>query len=411
MSLPSERRASLAAPEETRQTKNDTRPAAPDMRSSHGELGRYRIAIFLPDLRGGGAERVMLNVASALAERGCSIDIVLAQKQGEYLEHVPSALRVIGLGVTRTLQSIVPLSAYLKRERPDALIGALPHANGISLLARSLSGQKMPIIISLHNTMSVEMASERGWRQLLLRSITRILSPRADAIVAVSRGVADDYAGLVGIDRARIQVIYNPVISPEMLAKSREPVNHPWLQPGQPPVILGVGRLSPQKDFQTLIKAFAVVRRTREARLIILGQGSERSGLESLVGELNLGDHVALPGFVENPFAYMANAAVFALSSRFEGLPTVLIEAMACGCRVISTDCPSGPREIIENAGTGILVPVGDPASLAGAIHNCLETNPARVSSETWDRYTLPVAADQYLNVIQQTIKNATLRI
>jgi glycosyltransferase involved in cell wall biosynthesis len=350
----------------------------------------------------------MLNVAAALSERGCSVDVVLAQKQGEYLEHVPDTLRIVDLGVGRTLESIMPLAGYLKRERPDVLIGALSHANGIALLSRSISRTRIPVVISLHNTMSVETENDDGLRQKALRWLTRSLSPGADAIVAVSNGVADDYAKLVGIDRARIQVIYNPVVSPAMLDKSRQPVDHPWLQPGQPPVILGVGRLNPQKDFHNLLRAFAILRKGRQARLIILGQGEERASLEALVEELKIGGDVALPGFADNPFAYMAKAAVFALSSRFEGLPTVLIEAMACGCQVVSTDCPSGPREIFAAAGAGTLVPVGDPAALADGIGKCLDAGGPSLPAATWDRYTLPVAADQYLDVIQQVFENAS---
>jgi glycosyltransferase involved in cell wall biosynthesis len=380
-----------------------TKESAPETDALAAIAGR-RIALFLPDLRGGGAERVMLNIARALSERGVRVDIVLAERQGEYLDHVPASIRIVDLHSKRILQSTGPLAKYLRDEKPDALISALSHVNAIALVARQMARTNTRVIISLHNTMSVEAASETGWKQKIVPAVTRALASKADAVVAVSGGVADDYAHLIGIPRDRIDVIYNPVISPEMLAKSGEPVDHPWFAPGEPPVILGVGRLNPQKDFATLLKAFAKVRKQRPARLLILGQGEERAALESLAEELALGADVSLPGFAKNPFAYMSKAAVFALSSRFEGLPTVLIEALACGCPVVATDCPSGPSEILKGVPSGRLAPVGDPGKFAEALLDVLNDPGPIPPQETWSRYTLPFAAARYAGVIERVL-------
>jgi glycosyltransferase involved in cell wall biosynthesis len=192
--------------------------------------------------------------------------------------------------------------------------------------------------------------------------------PRADAIVAVSRGVADDLARFAGLPRDVIRVIYNPVVGADLPRMAGEPVDHPWFRPGELPVILGAGRLSRQKDFPTLIRAFAEVRRARPARLVILGDGAQRAELEALVRTLGLADAVALPGFTSNPYAHMARAAVFVLSSRFEGFPNVLVEALAVGTPVVATDCPSGPAEILERGRHGRLVPVGQADALARAL-------------------------------------------
>lgn len=198
--------------------------------------------------------------------------------------------------------------------------------------------------------------------------LMRWVYPWADSVVAVSQGVADDLVRTLGIDATRVKVIYNPVVDETLFDKAKQPLEHPWFKQGEPPVVLAVGRLTEQKDFETLIRAFAVVRAKRVVRLLILGEGELRFQLETLVNQLGLKDDVALPGFVANPFGYMARASVFVLSSRWEGLPTVLLEAMACGAQVVSTDCPSGPREILEDGKWGLLVPVENVSTLAQAI-------------------------------------------
>jgi glycosyltransferase involved in cell wall biosynthesis len=225
--------------------------------------------------------------------------------------------------------------------------------------------------------------------------------PWADAVIAVSDGVAEQVASLTGMPRERITTIYNPVVTPELLWRSREPVDHPWLAPGQPPVVLGVGKLKIQKGFRTLIRAFARVRAARPARLVILGEGARRRTLEALVDELGLREDVALPGYVENPWAWMSRASVFALSSRWEGLPGALIEAMACGCPVVSTDCPSGPAEILEGGVYGPLVPVGDAGALARAILELLDAppDPARLRARA-AAFCVDPALERYLEVL-----------
>jgi glycosyltransferase involved in cell wall biosynthesis len=230
--------------------------------------------------------------------------------------------------------------------------------------------------------------------------LARWLYPQAHRVVAVSHGVATDILHLYQLPTAKVAVIYNPVVTPELIARSWEAVEHPWLAAGEPPIILGVGRLTAQKDFATLIRAFARVRQHDEARLIILGEGEHRPILEQLIGELGLQAWVALPGFVENPYAWMRRAAVFVLSSRWEGLPTVLIEAMACGTPVVATDCPSGPREILEGGKWGKLVPVGDAVGLAEAICQTLkEGSPSDLSIRASD-FSLERAVESYLQVL-----------
>jgi glycosyltransferase involved in cell wall biosynthesis len=232
--------------------------------------------------------------------------------------------------------------------------------------------------------------------------LVRTCYPWAACVVAVSRGAADDLAHTAGLPREDIEVVYNPVITPRVMALARQTADHPWLAPSEPPVILGVGRLTRQKDFATLIRAFAEVRRTRSARLIILGEGEDRPALEALAADLGVAGDVALPGFRTNAVTYMAASALFVLSSAWEGLPTVLIEALAAGTRVVSTDCPSGPREILRAGELGALVPVGDAPALAAAIADALHRPAEVLPVAALAPFTRDAAVDHYLRLIEE---------
>jgi len=360
-----------------------------------------RIALFLPSLRGGGAERVMVNLAWGFVERGLQVDLVLAKAEGPYLSQVPSKVRVVDLGARRMLHSLPGLIRYLRGEQPQAMLSALNHANIVAIWAKILSKVKTRLVVSEHNNLSQSTKNAPFMRAKLMPFLIRFFYPYADAVVAVSRGVAEDLIASTGLPPEKVKVIYNPVITPELFTKADEPLDHPWFGPGEPPVILGVGRLTKQKDFPTLIRAFAMVRKERPARLMILGEGEERPNLEALVRELGLEEDVALPGFVDNPYKYMKRAAMFVLSSRWEGLPTVLIEALALGTPVVSTDCPSGPREVLEGH-EELLVPVGDTNALACTILRLLE-NPYRAQIDV-SPYTLAHAIDLYIEILREKL-------
>lgn len=377
----------------------------------------HHIALFIPSLRGGGVERVMLNLARAFVERGYRIDLVVGRAEGSSRNRVPAQVNVVALraalpGWTRFLilaadpkglktllrPVLLPLNGsgqfcylsdltrYLRRERPQVLLSAMTKSNLTAVWARQLAGVPTRLVISEHNALSPNISSprkKRKWRRRFLSSLLGRVYPGADAIIAVSDGVADDLARCTGIRREHITTIYNPIVTPELIDQSRIPPAHPWLQPGTPPVVLGVGRLHEQKDFPTLLRAFARARAKQEAHLVILGEANAKHAqlsteLMALATQLGIADDVALPGFVDNPFAYMARASVFVLSSAWEGFGNVIAEALACGCPVVSTDCPSGPAEILENGKYGPLVPVGDDVALADAICSVLNTPPDR---------------------------------
>ena len=330
-----------------------------------------QIALFLPNLGGGGAERMMVNLAHGLVSEGIKVDLVLASATGPYLKEVSQDLNIVDLQAQGVLKSIPALAAYLRRTRPRIMLSTLQYANLAALWARRLSGVPTRVFLREANMLSVGGVSSP--KNKLILSLVKRFYPWADSVIAVSDGVGADVGKFTGMDPDKIRTIYNPVVTEELLLKRLEPVPHPWFTETTP-VILGVGRLTEQKGFATLVRAFAELRQTRPARLVILGEGEDRAALQSLVGELGLTQDVDMPGFVDNPFAYMANASVFALSSAWEGLPGVLIQALACGCPVVSTNCPSGPSEVLDGGRYGELVPVGDAGALAAALLRTLES-------------------------------------
>jgi glycosyltransferase involved in cell wall biosynthesis len=359
------------------------------------------IALFLPSLCFGGAERVAINLAEGFAGLGLPTDLVAVSSRGEFAGQIPAGVRLVDLKASRVVLGLPALVRYLRRERPAAVISFMAHAGIVALWARRLSRTSTPIICTLHTTPAQAARNSSKIRNQVMPALLRAFYPWADELVAVSHGVARGLSQATGLPLSRIQVIYNPVISADMIAIARQAPDHPWFSPGQPPVILAVGRLAPAKDFATLIRAFAEVRRRRTARLIILGEGEERAALTALASELGVTDDVALPGFRENALAYMASSAVFVLSSAWEGLPTVLIEALAAGARVVSTDCPSGPREILQEGRLGALVPVGDAAALAGAIIAALERPVETVPPDALRPFTMDAAVNNYLSLIE----------
>jgi glycosyltransferase involved in cell wall biosynthesis len=305
--------------------------------------------------------------------------------------------------LVRRLPSLVD---YLRKTRPDAILAAEPRYNVIAVWGRRLSGLDSRVVISERIQVSSHAAFDGPWGEQRLNGLLRRAYLGADAIVTVSDGVADDLAAHADIPRDRITTVYNPVVGPDLSAKAKDPLDHPWFAPGAPPVILAAGRLDPQKDFCTLIRAFAQVRAKRPARLMILGAASlakpaHAGELKALAATRSIAGDVDMPGFVANPFAFMARASVFVLSSRYEGLPGALIQALACGCPVVSTDCPSGPAEILENGRFGPLVPVGDDTALSQAIEAVLDQPPISAYLQARaKRFSVQQATDHYLELL-----------
>ncbi|MGP1614063.1 MAG: glycosyltransferase [Pollutimonas bauzanensis] len=368
--------------------------------SNPGKADSGRLALFIPSLNGGGAERVIVSLANGFARQGIGVDLVLVKKAGVYLPQVDPGVRIIDLQGRRALTSLFALAAYLKRERPRAMLSAMNYVNVVAIWARFLSGSGARLVISEHANLSQAVADTQGPVSKVLPWLMKKSYARADAIVAVSDGVADDLSATLGYARDTVSTCHNPIETVELAAKSREALLHPWFAPGEPPVIIGVGRLSREKDFPMLIDAFHQLRRSTRARLVILGEGGERPLLESLKNASPYQDDILLAGFQANPYNWMRGASVFVLSSRWEGFGNVLVEAMACGTPVVSTACPSGPAEILEQGRWGRLVPVGDAGALAGALkHTLADASPPDVETRA-RAFSVANAVDAYLHVL-----------
>ncbi|MBE9225009.1 glycosyltransferase [Phormidium sp. LEGE 05292] len=360
----------------------------------------FRVALFLGNFGGGGIERVTARLSHQLVKLGIQIDLILIDVDSTHLWQMPSESRIINLKSSGLFKSLPKLVRYLRQERPSILFAADHFANEVAILACSIARVPTRVIVSERNQLSKTARNGSQLKARLAPLLTKLLYPLADGILAVSHGVAKDLAHVASLPLEKIEVIYNPV-NPEMFVKAKEPLDHPWFAPGELPVILGVGKLEKQKDFPTLIRAFAKVQQHKPCRLVILGWGPDRPKLEALIQELGLEDVVDLPGHVNNPYMFMARSAVFALSSVWEGLPNVLIEAIALGIPVVSTDCESGPREILAGGKYGYLTPVGDSEALAEGILQVLSGNPKTVDSNWLNQFDAETATQKYLKLFQ----------
>jgi len=362
---------------------------------------RRKVAFLIHDLRDGGAERITVSLANGIAARGFDVDLVLVNKKGKasYFESIDPSVNVRSLKQARTLTSAFGFRDYYNEAAPDVVISALTHINVASIIGRLMARKKPRLVVVEHNQMSKNIGRKKGFVRLAYSAVPRVYR-LADLIGVVSEGVKSDFVALTGIPADRVEVLYNPVVTPELQEQSREKPDHPWFQEGEPPVILGIGRLTEQKNFPMLIRSFAAVREKRQARLMFLGQGPDQEQLEAEAMATGYGDDIIFPGFVDNPFAYMSSAAVVALSSNWEGLPTVLIEAMACGTPVVSTDCPSGPSEILEQGRLAPLTPVGDVEAFTKSLDHVLDQKPAVEPLITRaNAFSLDAAVDRYLQI------------
>ncbi|AWN17719.1 Glycosyltransferase [Salinisphaera sp. LB1] len=374
-------------------------------------------------------------LVTALVARGYAVDLVVARVESSQLALVPhgvhtfpltksssaqglvSALRAFprdagwlaracleGKGATRQVRSVASLAQYLRHRQPDVLIANLWQCAVSAIRARALASTHTGIVTVAHldnwQCPFPSDASRAAKRSITARMVGRIHA-RADARVAVSTALARAFEKAVDLPTHAVQTIPNPVVDSTLLESMRRPVDHPWFRDADTPVIVAVGRLHPQKGFDVLIDAFACVRQRRTVRLAILGDGAERSRLEARASQAGLADDIAFMGWVDHPAAFMARSAMLVSASRFEGLQHVLIEALACGCPVVATDCPSGPAEVLGHGRYGRLVAVDDIAGLSAAIEETLDSPPDKALMEKRaSDFSVERSVDQYETLI-----------
>ena len=415
--------------------------------------GRLHVGFVLPSLGGGGAERNVLRLAQSLIARGHRADLVIPCFAGDYRAAIPRGVRLYrgrlphtdrkflrevqrsaaggaeGAGVTvlgvnpfavawvglvlgrkypgvrvprtRSLYASVHiLNRYLREARPQVLVSALPNADSAAVCAAELTERAVPVVTTVRNNVAADYAPE--WL-----AAARTLYPLADAVVAVSKGVAESVRRSLGVDAGRVHTIYNPIPAASIRRLAQEEITHPWFADGEPPVVLSVGREAPQKDHPTLVEAFGLARREVDARLVMLGKlsASYRRRLKSLARGLGVEGDLDFVDFDENPYRYMRRAGLLALSSRWEGLPGVILEALACGTPVVSTDTPYGPREILGDWGD--LPPVGDALALARALTRTLrgERPTAEALRARAADFSVEQAAAAYLALFEKLVR------
>jgi glycosyltransferase involved in cell wall biosynthesis len=369
---------------------------------------RPDVALFVPSLGGGGAEKMVVHIANTLVERGYRVDLVLSHDHGELSGLVDERVRRIDLASPQVSRSLGALCAYLVRARPPALLSVLDRANVVAVLAKLLTRSSTRIVISQRSNYSRSAENNGSGRSRALALLVRLLYPFADALVGISDGVADDIRRTVRIAPEKVVTIYNPVLPTDFQPPPPRPGLHAFFDNREAPVIIAVGRLSAAKDYGTLLRAFAKVRQSLDARLIILGEGELRQSLVDLAEQLGISPFMAMPGFVADPASWMVQADLFVLSSAWEGFGNVVVEALACGLPVVSTDCESGPGEILDRGKWGRLVPVGNADAFAEALVASLrEPKPRGPSSRAKD-FSIESSVDSYVKILQLGQPEAT---
>ncbi len=368
------------------------------------------ISFFMSHLGSGGIGKMRLNLAKEMIRQGYHVEFVLGNSSGPYADKVKGIAPVVDLHTSHGFWGVLPFALYLLMRQPHVIVCEKLRVNVVALRARRLVGAKSMVFASIHGVLSHKLY-EQGLPEKKARKKHALIKKwygENDGFIAVSKGIRDDLVNNFGIPAEKVHVIHNPVVSRDMVCQGESIADHPWLIKKELPVIIGIGRLEHEKGFDVLLKAFKEVVGVFRCRLLILGEGSQRNSLERLASDLGITQYVSLPGFVHNPYPYLKRADLFVLSSKWEGFGNVIVEAMACGTPIVATDCPVGPREILEDGRLGHLVPVGDHVALSQAILSSLnEPTPRKVLMEAAQKYTVEEAVRKYIEVVGLMPKQA----
>ena len=374
---------------------------------SIGKVQNIKIIIILPSLGGGGAERLHVNLANDWVAKGFDVEFILLRVDGKLISLLDTRIKITFIAVNRIRNIILPLVTKLRKSLPDVLLVAMWPLTSAVVFSWVLSGRKGRLFISDHENLSQSYIEQHRIGRNYLRNLIRFTYPLANGIIAVSQGVMQDLQLLGKLKKEKIRVIYNPAaIGVKTLRETPEVQAKLW-GTGFNRHILSVGRLSPQKDHETLIKAFAMLPKEINAKLIILGEGSLRSDLLALISKLELNECIELPGFTADPYPWFRSADLFVLSSRWEGFGNVIVEALECGVPVVSTSCPSGPDEILEDGLYGMLVPIQDSKALSIAMVQSLKSkhDHKRLMHRAQD-FSIRKISEQYLNYFFDDIQS-----
>ncbi|WP_411887148.1 glycosyltransferase [Hydrocarboniphaga effusa] len=375
----------------------------PHSGQASGGVANKRLAVLLSFSGDGGVERMVTHLCTEFANH-VQVDLLAIKAQGHHVSRIPPSVNLIRLESRHSWTSVGEIARYLRQAKPDAMLVAKDRAGRAAIRARARVGAQMPLWIRLGTNLSAALERKSAFNRWLRTAPMRRLYALASGVIAVSEGVRQDTLAITGLAPERVRVIRNPVITPELEALAREPVDHPWLPPREQrgePVIMGMGRLTRQKDFPTLIRAFAAMQAQRPARLILLGEGRDRDALAALAQELGVADRLHFAGFQKNPYAWLSKADLFVLSSAWEGSPNALTEALALGVPSVSTRCPSGPDELLAEGRYGPLVNVGDHAALAVAMSQVLaEPLAPEMLRQAVDEYRVERSAAAYLRTL-----------
>lgn len=352
------------------------------------------LGIVTKDLSGGGAARAMVKLANGLAADH-HVDLLLVHAEGPYLEEVSPAVHVVDLGARRTITAVPALVRYLRDDPPDALLSALRHVNVVAIISRLLARASSCLVVSERNMVAISMRNARRWRDKLFVILIPLFYPMADAVVAIASDIREELLTRLRVPQEKLHLIYNPIVDDELLVRAAEPIDEDWWERDVPNV-LAVGRLTEHKNYQLLITSFARVRKEQDARLVILGEGPERENLENLARHLGIEDSVRLPGFVSNVYKFMRHSDLFVHTSRWEGLPGVLIEALACSVPIVATDAPGGTDEVLEHGRHGRLVAPDDESELAEAIREGLRGGVPAPDRASWSRFEQASVITEY---------------
>lgn len=338
-----------------------------------------KVLFIIPSLVGGGAEKVLVVILQNLDRAKYRPMLVVLESEGVYSKDIPADVLITYLGKKGKVDNIriaILLARTFRKLSPDIICSFMFYTNLLTILSLGLSGLRVPVLFTEHSNLSIDIKTASY--QFIKRSMGKMLYPRANRIICVSRGVKDDLVSNWRVSPANIDVIYNPIKIETIHELMMEKVVHPWYEK-EMAVLIACGRLTPQKNYPLLLRAFADVSKiVSNARLVIMGDGELKGPLLELTKELGLSDSVDFIGYKKNPFSYIGKSKILILSSSWEGFGNVLVESMACGTPVISTRCPSGPDEIITNGVNGILVPMDNEAALSDAIIGLLNNKKLR---------------------------------